>query len=452
MPKASATTDECGCAPSAAEARALWPNAPLRNTRITRRTALAAGAVGIAALSAFGVAASGLPAFGANYPTWEDVQKARANEAAKTREITRIEELIKGLADAVEAANRVARAAADEYYDAQQAFFEAADRANLLQQQADEQAALADAAAHKAGQVATQLYRNGGENASLELFFAGSAANADQLLARLGHMDKLLESNQTIHDLAVSSRNASQQLSDQAAVARDERDRLQQLAEEKLIIAQAAADAAQAALDEQNTHLATLEAQLAALKDTSAKTLASYEAGVAERKRLEQIRLQEEADRLRNEGASGGGGGGTVSGAGWARPHGGHISSPFGPRIPSCANGKCASKNHRGIDLANGCGAFIYAASSGRVDAAFDNGGYGNYIRIQHGNGLATGYAHIRPDGYLVMNGDDVSAGQAIAYAGNTGNSFGCHLHFEVYVNGVTVDPLVFLAARGVSL
>ena len=74
---------------------------------------------------------------------------------------------------------------------AQQAYFDAAYRADQLQLQADEQAATALDAANKAGRVAAQLYRNGGDDTSLELFFSGSAATADDLLARLGTMDKL---------------------------------------------------------------------------------------------------------------------------------------------------------------------------------------------------------------------------------------------------------------------
>lgn len=449
MPKTSADPDECGCGPSAEEKRAFWPH--LRDTQISRRTAIVAGAVGVAALSAFGVAASGNVAYAATYPSWDDVKKARANEAAKKTEIARIEAIIKGLADKVAEAQRVAKVAADELYVAQQEFFDAADRATQLQQQADEQAALADAAAIKAGQVATHLYRNGGDNASLELFLAGSAANADQLLSRLGHMDKLLASNQTVHELAVSSRNAAKQFSDQAIIARDERDRLQQIAEEKFVIAQELADAAQAALDEQNENLDRLETQLAALKDTTAKTLAGYEAGVKERARLAEIARKLEEERLLNEG--GGVIGTTVSAAGWARPHGGTVVSRFGPRTPYCANGTCSSTNHRGVDLVNGCGAYIFAAADGTVDAAIPNySGYGNYIRIQHGGGIATGYAHIRPNGFLVLNGSVVKAGQIIAFAGNTGNSYGCHLHFEVYNYGATIDPTPFMRQRGITL
>ncbi len=75
-----------------------------------------------------------------------------------------------------------------------------------MQAKADEQAAVADSSARKAGQVAAQLYRNGGDDTSMELFFAGSANNADELLARLGTMDKLLEYNQSVYDKAVAAR------------------------------------------------------------------------------------------------------------------------------------------------------------------------------------------------------------------------------------------------------
>jgi len=446
-----APADECGCAPSPAEARAFWPQSP-----VSRRTALAVGMLGVAAIGAFGVGGGINAAWAATYPSWDDVQKARANEAAKGKEITRIEGLIQGLADNVAAKNAEAEAAANEFYEAQQAYFDAVDYADALQERADEQDALATEAAEKAARVAAQLYRTGGEDASLELFFAGSAAGADDLLARLGQMDKLIEGNQSIYDTAVAARNSAQQLSNQASVARDERDRLQKLAEDKLIVAQEAAAAAQAALDEQEGNLMTLEAQLAALKDTTAKTVAGYEAGVAERKRLEEERKRQEEERRRREAElaaqNGWGSGGLVGSGGWARPHGGRITDGYGPRAPLCGNYGCTSGFHRGVDFANGCGAFIYAAADGFVDAALWNGGLGNYIRIQHGAGIATGYAHIRPSGYLVSYGDYVSAGQAIAYAGDTGQSYGCHLHFEVYLNGAATEPLAFLRARGVSI
>lgn len=438
----SATADECGCAPSESERRRFW-------TPVTRRGAMGIGALGIVALAAFG--APQIPAaFAASYPSWDDVQRAKANESAKAGEVTRIEGLIAALTQNVATTRALAEQRAAEFFVAQQEFFEAAYRADELQAQADAQAVIAKDAADKAGRVAAQLYSNGGDDTSLELFFAGSAANADDLLSRLGTMDKMLERNQAVYASAIKARDSAQVLSDQAEVARVERDRLQVIAEEKMRESQAAADAAQAALDEQTAYLGTLQAQLAALKDTTAQTVAGYQAGVEAERQARLARekaAREEAERIAKEN-----GGGAVQPGGWARPNGGWRTHGYGPRTPPCDANGCGSSYHLGVDLSSGCGNGIFAASAGTVTYAGDNGGYGNYIRINHGGGIGTGYAHIMPGGILVRNGQSVAAGQMIAREGNTGNSYGCHLHFEVYVNGGTVNPTPFMAARGVSV
>ncbi len=438
---AEAASAECGCAPSPAESRAF------SKSGISRRGALGLGALSVVALSAFGLTSGVSAAYAASYPSWDDVQKAKQNEAAAAAEVTRIEGLIASLTQKVAETQAAAQVASDEFYAAQQAYFAAIAEAETLQAKADEQAAVADESARKAGQVAAQLYRNGGDDTSLELFFAGSADNADQLLARLGTMDKLLEYNQSVYDDAVAARNSAQSLSDQAVVARNERDRLQLIAEEKMQAAQAAADAAQAALDEQSTNLATMQAQLAALKDTTATTVAGYQAGVEAEAKARRER--EAAEAAANAGGNSGGGG-TPGTGGWVRPHGGHRSSGYGPRSQQCNSRGCSTSWHYGVDLANGCGAAIYAAYGGTVDYVGPNGGYGNYIRIQHGSGVGTGYAHIKPGGFAVRHGQWVNAGQVIAYAGNTGGSFGCHLHFEVYINGQYTNPINFLADRNI--
>lgn len=462
--------DACDCAPTAAERRVLWGP-------VSRRVALAAG--GIAAAAA-GIAAFASPAFAVtynpgDYPSWADVEAARNNEALKAGEIRRIETMIAQLKQRVAEAQAAAQAAADAYYEAQQAFYEAAYRADQLQLQADEQSAKADQAALAAARVASQISRTSGSATSLEVLFADSAENADQLLTKLGQMDKLAEKNESIYAEAASARDAAQSLSDQAAVARAERDRLQKEAEEKMIAAQEAALAAERALADQEANLVTLEAQLAALKDNTAKTVADYEAGVAakkaweaeqERLRIERERAEaaarekaarEAAEAAKNNGGGGGqpagsagGGGGQGPGNGWVRPSSGGWTSGYGPRYSQCGPSYCASSWHLGVDMAAGCGAPIYAAHSGTVTYAGYNGGYGNYVRIDHGGGVATGYAH--SSRILVGWGQWVNAGQVIAYEGQTGNSFGCHLHFEVYVNGGTVNPSHFMSARGVWL
>ena len=444
--------EACDCAPTAAERRVLWGP-------VSRRVALAAGALGAAALgvSSFAKPASAYNA--ADYPSWADVEAARRNESAKAAEVQRIQGLIAQLTQRVADTRAAAEKAADEYYAAQQAFLEAAYRADELQRQADEQAKKADDAALAAARVASQLSRTSGGGTSLEVLFADSAENADQLLTKLGQMDKLAEKNETIYDGAVAARDSAQSLSDQAAVARTERDRLQKEAEQKMIAARDAALAAEQALADQEANLATLEAQLAALQDNTAKTVADYQKGVEARRayEAEQERLRREreqaAARQREEAAAqnGGGGGGQGPGNGWVRPSSGAWTSGYGPRSSQCSTaGYCASKWHLGVDMAAGCGAPIYAAHAGTVDYAGYNGGFGNYVRINHGGGIGTGYGHASR--VVVGWGQYVQAGQIIAYEGQTGNSFGCHLHFEVYVNGGTVNPSDFMAARGVRL
>ncbi len=468
-------TDDCGCAPTASEQRRLWPT-------FDRRSALKYGALGAVALGAFGAATSGFnsPAVAADYPSWDDVQAAKANEAAKAGEISRIQGLIQGLQSEVARTQAEVQARSDEYYAAQQAYQDADYRAQLIQQQADAEAAKATDAASKAGKVAAQLYRSGGDDTSLDLFFSGSAASADDLLAKLGTMDKLLERNKSVYASAVAARDSAKNLSNQANDARAERDRLKTIAEEKMAAAQQAAQAAQEALAAQQANQAVLEAQLAALQDTTAKTVAEYQAGVEaerkareerERKAREEAAARDAAERARREqearnnqsnnnsggggsgGGGGGGGGGSVGGSGWARPSSAYTSSGYGPRSGQCNSSYCASTWHLGLDFGASCWSPIYAAASGRVTYAGRNGGFGNYIRIAHDDGSGTGYGHIVDGGIYVSYGQRVSAGQQIAATGQTGNSFGCHLHFEVYPpSGGTTDPAPWLRARGVSV
>ncbi|PCE13564.1 peptidase M23 [Microbacterium sp. SZ1] len=441
---ALAASDDCGCGPTAAEREQFWKRP------IGRRSVFGLGAMSVVALAAFWIGSGVSAAYAATYPSWDDVQRAKGNEAAKGAEVQRIQGLIQSLTRNVADTQAAAQVASDEYYTAQQEFFDAITTADELQAQADEQAAIAEEASRKAGQLAAQLYRNGGDDTTLQLFLAGSAAESDELLSRLGTLDKFMQYNRAVYDDAISSKNTAQSFSDQAAVARDERDRLQQVAEQKMRAAQDAADAAQAALDEQTAYLGTLEAQLAALQDTTAQTVAGYQAGVAVRAAEEKARREREAAEAAANSGGNSGGGGQAGTGGWVRPHGGARSSSYGPRTPICGPQGCSSSYHYGADLANGCGAAIFAANSGTVEYAGANGNYGNYVRIQHGGGVSSGYAHIKPGGIAVRRGQWVESGQVIAYAGNTGRSFGCHLHFEVYINGGYTNPVRFMEDRGV--
>ena len=115
-------------------------------------------------------------------------------------------------------------------------------------------------------------------------------------------------------------------------------------------------------------------------------------------------------------------------------PINGRISSPFGPRW---------GRLHAGLDISAPAGTPIRAARAGSVVLASPYGGYGNYTCVNHGGGLSSCYAH--QQSIATSRGASVDQGEVIGYVGNTGNSFGNHLHFEVRVGGTPQDPLGYL-------
>jgi murein DD-endopeptidase MepM/ murein hydrolase activator NlpD len=118
------------------------------------------------------------------------------------------------------------------------------------------------------------------------------------------------------------------------------------------------------------------------------------------------------------------------------------VTSPFGYRADPFL-GRLAL--HPGVDLAEAYGAEIHAAATGRVVHAGLAGGYGNMVEIDHGNGLATRYAHMSE--VLVGEGEAVDKGAVLGRLGSTGRSTGPHLHYEVRVDGEPVDPERYLRA-----
>lgn len=125
----------------------------------------------------------------------------------------------------------------------------------------------------------------------------------------------------------------------------------------------------------------------------------------------------------------------------WVRPNYGPLSSPFGGRW---------GRIHEGIDLAGGYGSPILAATAGTVLYAGPESGYGEVLKIADWDGTQTWYGHMSK--FVVKAGDHVKPGQEIALVGAAGDATGPHLHFEVRVNGTPIDPIPFLAARGIRI
>ena len=165
---------------------------PGRRRALTRL--LAAGA--IAVTGAVGAVAA--PAYADQYPSWQDVQNAKANESAASAQVTRITTLIAQLNQEVSDTQAAAQKRGEELQAAEAAYDQADMKARDLESQAAASQQKADAAGAQAGKLAAQLYRTGGRNLTANLFLSGNGASGstpEKLLSDLGSMSKLTEQN-----------------------------------------------------------------------------------------------------------------------------------------------------------------------------------------------------------------------------------------------------------------
>ena len=370
------------------------------------------------------------PAFAADYPNWDDVQAARQSQSATQAEVTRVQGLLAGLQAAADSTQAVAVQKGDEYQAAQQKYDEAAFKAAELQKQADAAQLKAAKSKQQAGQLAARLSRSAGNDFSTRLFFSGGDSKA--YLAQLGLQSMVKDQSAGIYEKAIQDQNTAQSLTDQADVAQAALKILAEAAQKALAEATTAAEAAAAAYTEQSDNSARLQAQLATLTTNVDHLESEYVDGI---KAL--------------WGELAGLGAGKISTTGWVRPAGGHISSPFGFRINPFTHSYAF---HSGTDFGANCNSPIFAAHGGTVVYAGPNGGYGNFVLIDNGNGISTGYGHIVNGGIHVSVGQPVGPGQPIAAVGSTGHSTGCHLHYEVRQNGNALDSVPFMRSNGIEL
>jgi murein DD-endopeptidase MepM/ murein hydrolase activator NlpD len=259
------------------------------------------------------------------------------------------------------------------------------------------------------------------------------AKTINDLITRTTLVQRVISSN---NDIAVQLIHTGEQLE----TARAELERA---------LATAASKRAEAAAVEKNLRSIRSQRQSALDSQQAAQNqkTALMKASEADAERWKAQAEEEEAAARKMEAelraaASQGGGvylGGVMA---WPVP-GGSLTSAYGWRTHPIFGSK---RFHHGIDIGRGEGTIVAAGDGTVIRASYGwNGGYGNIIVVDHGDGLTTLYAHILDGGLKVSSGQSVTKGQAIALVGSTGYSTGPHLHFEVRVNGESTDPVAYL-------
>lgn len=250
-----------------------------------------------------------------------------------------------------------------------------------------------------------------------------NAASFSDLLDRLIMVDEIMEYDNAVMDSLIATRQQLQEDKTQMEQARVE----QQAAKEKQVTARKELESREAEVDK-------LIAQINKEKKQVEHSVKELEA-LAKKMDEEIARKQKElAAQLAAQGK-------TItseSGYKWPLPAYTNLSSLFAGRKDPFT-GKPAT--HSGIDVPAPKGVKILSAKSGVVlTSAYNSGGYGNYVVVDHGNGNTTLYAHM--SSRAVKVGDVVKQGQVLGYVGTTGRSTGNHLHYEIREKNVRIDPI----------
>ena len=180
------------------------------------------------------------------------------------------------------------------------------------------------------------------------------------------------------------------------------------------------------------------KAEYAKAAAAEAAAQASINAIIAQMQAEEEAARQEAAENNQQYTGTGSTATGTYI---WPCPSSTYVTSAFGMREHPLFGDE---RPHSGIDISGSAGSEVLAADSGTVAVATYSSSYGNYVTIYHSNGDYTLYAHM--SSLAVTAGQNVTQGDVIGYVGSTGWATGPHLHFEIRVNGSTVDPLSYFS------
>ena len=282
--------------------------------------------------------------------------------------------------------------------------------------------------------------------------FIFDSSSVTELLSRIGDVNDIMHYDKALEEEYMAAREDVESIKKSYEEVRHEQELLQKELDTKQAELDAQVEAAYTMIADIETLSDDAQAEYEAIAEAEAEAEETLQEAI--RKRAAEEAAKNAANNANSGGNSGGSGGnsggGGSSGGGsatslsnlqWPVPSCTLITSRFGYRVAPTTG---ASTYHGGLDIGAGMGASIVAAGAGDVIYAGANGGYGNCVMIDHGNGVVTVYAHMSSIG--VSYGQYVTAGQYVGAVGSTGVSTGPHCHFEVRINGVQTDPAAYFS------
>ena len=278
--------------------------------------------------------------------------------------------------------------------------------------------------------------------------FIFDSSSVTELLSRIGDVNDIMHYDKTLEEEYMAAREDVESIKKSYEEARHEQELLQKELDTKQAELDAQVEAAYTMIAVIETLSDDAQAEYDAIAEEEAKAEETLQEAI--RKRAAEQAKYNQNNNSNNGGGGNSGGSGGNSGGGsatslsnlqWPVPSCTLITSRFGYRVAPTTG---ASTYHGGLDIGAGMGASIVAAGAGDVIYAGANGGYGNCVMIDHGNGVVTVYAHMSSIG--VSYGQYVTAGQYVGAVGSTGVSTGPHCHFEIRINGAQTDPAAYFS------
>lgn len=284
--------------------------------------------------------------------------------------------------------------------------------------------------------------------------FIFDSSSVTELLSRIGDVNDIMHYDKTLEEEYMAAREDVESIKKSYEEARHEQELLQKELDTKQAELDAQVEAAYTMIADIETLSDDAQAEYDAIAEEEAKAEETLQEAIRKRA-AEQAKYNQNNNSNNGGGGNSGGSGGNSGGGGssgggsatslsnlqWPVPSCTLITSRFGYRVAPTTD---ASTYHGGLDIGAGMGASIVAAGAGDVIYAGANGGYGNCVMIDHGNGVVTVYAHMSSIG--VSYGQYVTAGQYVGAVGSTGVSTGPHCHFEIRINGAQTDPAAYFS------